>query len=127
MWIVGFWLASVETVRGESATELVGAWHTASIDGDALFFVVQGVEVDFRRNGTFVAHIRYTDGSTETKNGTFEIHAGDLDLQVPSMQAKERGTFEIKDHVLTFHDASFGVTIELDRGKAMNAAGDSLF
>lgn len=123
----GSLLAPGVVVGASPPSGLVGAWHTVSIDGDALFFIVHGVEVDFRENGTFDAHIRFTDGSTETKTGTFKAKGGDIDLRIPSMKAKERGTYKIDDHVLTFHDPSFGITIELDRGKAKDSSGHELF
>lgn len=106
---------------------LVGAWHTVSIDGDALFFIVHGVEVDFEADGNFTARIRFTDGSTETKKGHYVLHGNHVELSIPSMKAKESATYQIEGNDLKFHDPSFGITIEVARGKAKDDKGHDLF
>ncbi len=106
---------------------LVGPWHTVSIDGDALFFIVHGAEVDFDKDGSFTARIRFTDGETETKKGRYVLHGDHIELSIPSMKAKESLTYEIDGKNLEFHDESFGVKITVARGKAQHASGDDLF
>lgn len=108
-------------------SNLVGAWHTVSIDGDALFFVVHGIEVDLRADGTFDAHIRFTDGETESKTGTYRVKGDQIALRVPSLHAREHATYSIVDHKLVFHDPSFDITLKLARGKAKDESGDDLF
>ncbi len=106
---------------------LVGAWHTVSIDGDALFFIVHGVEIDFDENGSFTARIRFTDGQTETKKGHYVVHGDQIEFSIPSLKAKETATYSIEGRDLRFHDPSFGVTIEVARGKAQDSSGHDLF
>lgn len=106
---------------------LVGAWHTVSIDGDALFFIVHGVEIDFDANGTFTARIRFTDGQTETKKGHYVLRGDQIEFSIPSLKAKETATYTIEGRDLRFHDPSFGVTIEVARGKAQDSSGHDLF
>jgi len=105
---------------------LVGPWHTVSIDGDALFLVIHGVELDFEKNGTFTARIRFTDGQTETKRGTYALDGDRIDFSIPSL-GKESGTYEIKGKDLSFHDTSFGVTVKVAKGKAQDSSGHDLF
>ena len=106
---------------------MVGAWHTVSIDGDALFFIVHGVELDFGKDGQFTARIRFTDGETETKKGVFKLDGDHIELSIPSMKAKESATYTIKGSDLIFHDKSFGVTIKVAKGKAQDGSGHDLF
>ncbi len=124
-------LASVPARAADSpaATDphLVGAWHSVSIDGDALFFIVHGVEVDFDADGSFTAHIRFTDGETETKTGRYVVHGDHMELSIPSMKATESTTYKIEGKELVFHDESFGITIKVARGKAKDDSGHDLF
>jgi len=106
---------------------LVGPWHTVSIDGDALFFIVHGAEVDFDADGTFTARIRFTDGQTEEKKGRYVLHGDHLELSIPAMKAKESLTYEIDGNELELHDASFGIAIKIARGKARDSSGHDLF
>lgn len=107
--------------------KLIGSWHSVSIDGDALFFVVHGFQLDVHENGTFEVHIRFTDGETKTETGTFRLDGHDIQLRIPSIDAKEHGTYSIEGDTLRFHDPSFGVSVRLARGKAKDSSGDELF
>ncbi|MDG2308273.1 MAG: hypothetical protein P8R42_27155 [Candidatus Binatia bacterium] len=106
---------------------LVGAWHTVSVDGDALFFIVHGAELDFSKDGQFTARIRFTDGETETKKGVFKIDGDHIELSIPAMKAKESATYTIQGNDLVFHDKSFGITIKISKGKAQDDSGHDLF
>lgn len=106
---------------------LLGPWHTVNIGGDALFLVIRGVELDFDKGGNFTAHVRFTDGQTETAKGTFQIDGDRIEFRVPQLKGKESATYKIDGDKLSFHDDSFGVTITIARGKAKSDSGLDLF
>ncbi len=107
--------------------KLLGPWHTVSIDGDALFLIVHGAELDFDASGAFTTRIRFTDGSTEVKTGHYTLDGTRIELSIPSMKTTESATYAIEGKDLVFHDASFGVTIKVARGKATDPTGHDLF
>ena len=120
-------IATAGARADEANPKLVGFWHSVSIDGDALFFVVHGFQLDVHENGTFKVHVRFTDGETKTETGTFRLDGDAIELRIPSIDAKEHGTYSIEGDTLRFHDPSFGVSVRLARGKAKDSSGDELF
>ena len=95
--------------------------------GDALFRIVRGVEIDLTANGRFTALVRFTDGETETKTGRYSVASDRITFTLPGEKARDSGTYRIEGKTLTFHDDSFGVTVEVAKGKAKDTSGRSLF
>ena len=108
---------------------LVGSWHSASIDGDALFLVVYGFQVDFFEGGEFHAHVAFTDGQKREIKGLYRIEPGNkMVFEVPKSKLREvvKFSFKGKDK-LRIEDPSYGVRIFVNRGKAKKKSGDDWF
>lgn len=109
--------------------ELLGSWHSKSVHGDGLFLVLWGFQVDLLADGTFLAHVAFTDGEKKTFKGDFRMKPGDLvNMSVVGVKTPEdvHYTFETSD-VLKLRAASVDVRFELERGKAKDKSGLHLF
>lgn len=89
---------------------------TKSISGDALFFVLNQIEGDLYKNGTFVGIVSYVDYQTSTMKGTFTADDRYLYLDVKGEKKpyKLRYWFRDKERSkITVEDENFGVTMQL--------------
>lgn len=122
--------AGAETAAGPPIPkELLGSWHSESIHGDGLFLVLWGFQVDLLADGTFVAHVAFTDGEKKTFKGRFHMKPDDLvTMSVVGVKTPEdvHYTFETSD-VLKLRAASVDIRFELVRGKAKDKSGLHLF
>lgn len=66
--------AAREATPAAPGDGLVGTtWHTVRIDGDALFFFIKDVGIQFEGQGRFVAAVRFIDGQQMSKTGTYRV------------------------------------------------------
>jgi len=105
-------------------TDLLGTWHTVSIDGDCLFLIIREVRLTLQANGRFIASVRFRDDSVKTMPGTFRLKPGHLlDFHDPAAGQDGLLQYKIYDkgNKLRLRDEKFSVTVDLTR---MQAPGD---
>ena len=109
--------------------DILGSWHSTSIDGDALFLVVYSFQVDFLADGHFHAHVAFTDGQSRKVKGNYRVEAGNrLVFDLPKTKMSESVTYSFKTKDLVrVEDSSYGVRIDLNRGRAKKKSGDDWF
>ena len=109
--------------------ELLGSWHSKSVHGDGLFLVLWGFQVDLFADGTFAAHVAFTDGEKKTFKGSFHMKPGNLiSMSVVGVKLHEDVHYTlVTTDLVKFRVASADVRFELTRGKAKDKSGLHLF
>jgi len=102
----------------EVPADLVGTWHTVSVDGDCLFLIIREVRVTLKSDGRFVGSVRFRDDSVKALAGSFRVGPHHL-LAVRDPASGEEGAFryEVRDQgrKLRLHDEKFSVSVDMTR------------
>ncbi len=96
---------------------LTGKWETASIDGDALFFIVSSMSGLFRPNHTFKATVNYTDFQTGSLDGVYEVTDKHIYLSIKGYGKPYKVSYKTDGKKLSVTDEEYGVTLVLQRAK----------
>lgn len=108
--------------------DLLGSWHSTSIDGDALFLIVSSFQVDLEAGGTFRAHVAFTDGEKKAFPGTWEpVSANEVKLTIHGVGKETVSWKRTGPDTLRLSDPSFGVHFDLRRGHARKPSGARWF
>jgi len=116
--------ASHAKVPGHVPPNLVGTWHTVSIDGDCLFLIIREVRLTLQTDGRFIASVRFRDDSVKSMTGSFQVKPDHmLVFQSPSAGQDGLLRYQVrdKDRKLRVHDEKFSVTVDLTRMQPRSA------
>jgi hypothetical protein len=114
--LVGILTLTLAGFRGAAAQSLPAlpgtTWHSKSIDGSALLFVVERIGIHLGTDGTFTAKARLVDGQTLEKHGTYAIDPGGyVTMSVPGFGRPQRVRYYGEGQNLVAQDAGFGVSL----------------
>lgn len=93
------------------------AWHTARIEGDALFLLVDEIGLRFERDGRFAARVKFIDGQQATRTGTYRLEGATALVTVEGIPKVKVVHFTSDGADLIVRDPAYDVTARLVPGE----------
>jgi hypothetical protein len=97
----------------DNQSPLVGAWHSVKLDGADLGNFISRIRYTFGADGSFTAQAVMTDGTSDTKRGTFTVHDDQITQTFEGASVNSR--FEFRDGALIVYDPVLDSTVWFEK------------